>query len=84
MDRPSPPVGPIKFTDVTTESVTISWEKPLSDGGVELSNYVVEKQEKHGDWQPVSASVLATTLKVCKLTTISLNTLNKVSLTKIN
>uniref|UniRef100_A0A8D2JBA5 Titin n=1 Tax=Varanus komodoensis TaxID=61221 RepID=A0A8D2JBA5_VARKO len=41
-DVPGPPTGPIKFDEISSDFVTFSWEPPLNDGGVPISNYVVE------------------------------------------
>lgn len=40
---PSPPQN-LRPTEVTSRSVTIQWEPPLSNGGSELTGYVVEKR----------------------------------------
>lgn len=40
---PSPPQN-LSATSVTSKSVTIRWEPPLSNGGSDLTGYVVEKR----------------------------------------
>lgn len=43
---PSQPGTP-EATAVGKEHVIIEWQKPESDGGSELKNYIVEKREKN-------------------------------------
>lgn len=52
VDRPSPPVGPIEFSEITPDSCTISWNAPLDDGGSPVTNYIVEKLDG-GIWSKV-------------------------------
>lgn len=40
---PSPPQN-LAATSVTSKSVTIQWEPPISNGGSELTGYIVEKR----------------------------------------
>uniref|UniRef100_A0A672I9V3 Titin n=1 Tax=Salarias fasciatus TaxID=181472 RepID=A0A672I9V3_SALFA len=42
LDRPGPP----DVKDVKRNSVSLSWEPPLIDGGAKISHYVVEKREQ--------------------------------------
>ena len=42
---PGPPQGPIEYEEVTGNSVTISWRKPLDNGGSEITGYVIEKKD---------------------------------------
>ena len=44
-DKPSKPIGPIKFSDIKKDSVTLSWQPPESDGGLPLKNYVIEYRD---------------------------------------
>uniref|UniRef100_A0A8B9LPH6 Titin n=1 Tax=Astyanax mexicanus TaxID=7994 RepID=A0A8B9LPH6_ASTMX len=38
----------VEVTNVTSEAMTICWERPVSDGGSSISGYVIEKREKSG------------------------------------
>ena len=54
-DPPGKPGAP-KVEDVDEDSVSLSWAKPLEDGGDRVSGYVVEVCEKGtGQWKPVNA-----------------------------
>uniref|UniRef100_A0A3B3QAD2 Titin n=1 Tax=Paramormyrops kingsleyae TaxID=1676925 RepID=A0A3B3QAD2_9TELE len=44
LDSPSEPLK-FEMKDIMRNSVTISWEPPLSDGGAKITNYIVEKRE---------------------------------------
>ncbi|KAK7507540.1 hypothetical protein BaRGS_00001475, partial [Batillaria attramentaria] len=44
-DKPSKPVGPIKFSDIKQDSVTLTWQAPDSDGGLPLKNYIIEYRD---------------------------------------
>lgn len=44
---PAPPTS-VQVTAVTSEAMTICWERPVSDGGSSISGYVIEKREKAG------------------------------------
>lgn len=51
LDKPSKPVGPIEFSDITKDSVTLSWSPPTKDGGLPITNYIVEvKDSKRTTW----------------------------------
>uniref|UniRef100_A0A672I7X8 Titin n=1 Tax=Salarias fasciatus TaxID=181472 RepID=A0A672I7X8_SALFA len=45
LDSPSAPVN-LEVKDVKRNSVSLSWEPPLIDGGAKISHYVVEKREQ--------------------------------------
>uniref|UniRef100_A0A3P9CQI4 Titin n=1 Tax=Maylandia zebra TaxID=106582 RepID=A0A3P9CQI4_9CICH len=44
---PSAPTN-VQVTSVTSEAMTICWERPVSDGGSSIAGYVIEKREKTG------------------------------------
>lgn len=42
------------MADVTSKSVTIEWETPISNGGTEITNYIIEKYlNKSSQWSKV-------------------------------
>ncbi|KAG1672005.1 Titin [Nymphon striatum] len=43
LDKPSSPVGPIYFTDIMKDTVTIQWKPPHNDGGSDIKSYYLEK-----------------------------------------
>ncbi|XP_069558028.1 titin-like [Brachyistius frenatus] len=70
LEKPDPPIGPVRIDEVSSDYVTISWEPPEYTGGCQLDNYVVEKRENTStEWQTVSATTVRTTIKVTKLKT---------------
>lgn len=70
LEKPDPPVGPVKIDEVSSDYVVISWGPPEYTGGCQLDNYIVEKRESTSmDWQTVSATTVRTTIKVTKLKT---------------
>ncbi|XP_077902485.1 immunoglobulin superfamily member 22 isoform X3 [Ictidomys tridecemlineatus] len=70
LDRPKPPQGRVEFlelseppgfasqpqvTDVTKETVTITWNAPTQDGGAPVLGYIVERRKKGSNlWVPVN------------------------------
>lgn len=36
---------------ITKDSVDLSWQKPVKDGGKKPSAYIIEKKSKGGDWE---------------------------------
>lgn len=64
-DRPTPPVGPVVFEEVHREYMVISWKPPLDSGGVDVSNYIIEKRDTNRDmWTTVTSATTKTTCKV--------------------
>ncbi|KAK6031814.1 immunoglobulin I-set domain protein, partial [Ostertagia ostertagi] len=43
-DAPGPPVG-ISVNEINRDSISIAWQKPLDDGGVPITGYVIKKKE---------------------------------------
>lgn len=44
-DKPSKPLGPLKFSDITHESVVLTWQPSESDGGTPLTGYLIEYRD---------------------------------------
>jgi len=54
VDRPGMPEGPLAISDVFDNRATLSWNRPLDDGGSPITGYIVEKLATgRDDWQPV-------------------------------
>lgn len=43
IDKPTPPEGPLKVTTLKKDTVNIEWKPPRDCGGLELSEYIIEK-----------------------------------------
>ena len=51
---PGPPEGPLKLTDIGTNSVSISWKPPLHTGNCELESYYIERRDvNYASWMRV-------------------------------
>lgn len=42
---PSAPIGPLKVSDITASSATLSWKAPKEDGGQPIKRYIVERRD---------------------------------------
>lgn len=69
LDKPSPPVGPVKFNEINAESITISWSPPDQDGGSSITHYIVDKLDANLGWIEVSSFVVRLSQKITRLTT---------------
>ena len=45
---PGKPIGPISFSDIQPESVTINWFTPRKDGGSPVLSYFIEINNESG------------------------------------
>ena len=50
-DRPEPPHGIPRVSDVTRNAVRLDWDLPGHDGCSMITCYIIEKQEGTGSWQ---------------------------------
>ncbi|GAU87381.1 hypothetical protein RvY_00244-2 [Ramazzottius varieornatus] len=54
LDAPAAPEGPLKIEEIRKESCKLSWDKPVDDGGSDISHYAVEKMDMAtGKWVKV-------------------------------
>lgn len=54
VDKPGPPNGPLTYTNVSAEGITLNWKAPLDDGGSEITGYVIEKTDALSEnWRPL-------------------------------
>ena len=47
LDRPDPPTGKPQISEITKESVRLTWQVPAHDGGALITSYLIEKRECH-------------------------------------
>ena len=53
--KPSPPVGPVEFSDIQKTSVVITWKPSENDGGSPITGYYIEMREApKSSWQRVT------------------------------
>ena len=68
LDQPGPPAGPVRFSALSSDKVTLWWDFPSENGGVTIESYVIEKRETSRlNWALVSASCESTNYTVTKL-----------------
>lgn len=54
VDKPGKPSGPLIYTGTTQETVSLSWNPPMDDGGGEITGYSIEVSEFGVDsWRPI-------------------------------
>ncbi|KAJ8886796.1 hypothetical protein PR048_013008 [Dryococelus australis] len=54
VDKPGSPKGPLSYSNVSQDSVTLSWNPPQDDGGGDITGYVIEMAEFGQDnWRTV-------------------------------
>ncbi|XP_065089533.1 twitchin isoform X14 [Ochlerotatus camptorhynchus] len=55
--KPSPPEGPLKISNITTEGCHLEWKVPKDDGGSPITHYVIEKMDmSRGTWTAAGMS----------------------------
>uniref|UniRef100_A0A3P8WDN6 Titin n=1 Tax=Cynoglossus semilaevis TaxID=244447 RepID=A0A3P8WDN6_CYNSE len=68
LDKPGQPGGPVNIEEVTSDSVTISWNPPEYDGGCSIKNYIVERRDTSTTtWNVVSPSLARTKRETSRL-----------------
>ncbi len=68
LDRPGPPLGPLKVSNVTADNCVLTWAPPEDDGGAKIEGYVIEKRESSRlVWTNVVSDLQVTQYKVTKL-----------------
>lgn len=69
LDRPGPPIGPVKIGEVGETTVCLSWATPDYDGGSPVTNFIVlKRQTSTPTWAEVSTNIARSSIKVTKLT----------------
>lgn len=55
-EAPGKPVGPITFSQILADSVTLTWSPPKKDGGSPVASYTIELTEDGGrNWKAVDS-----------------------------
>lgn len=44
-DKPGPPQGPLEINESTSSVLELKWKPPKDDGGSEVTNYIIERQQ---------------------------------------
>uniref|UniRef100_A0A8C5FG90 Titin n=1 Tax=Gadus morhua TaxID=8049 RepID=A0A8C5FG90_GADMO len=73
LDQPGPPCNP-RTLDTTKSSITVAWNKPVYDGGSDITGYIVEtcepsEKEEDEEWTIVTPTegLLATSFTIINL-----------------
>ncbi|XP_052413995.1 immunoglobulin-like and fibronectin type III domain-containing protein 1 [Carassius gibelio] len=54
LDKPGPPQGPLEVTESTSSVLELKWNPPKDEGGSEVTNYIIERQQVgQGAWKRV-------------------------------
>uniref|UniRef100_A0A8C5CV14 Titin n=1 Tax=Gadus morhua TaxID=8049 RepID=A0A8C5CV14_GADMO len=68
LDKPGPPVGPIKVSGVMSDRCILSWSEPALDGGANITHYILEKRETSRlSWTVAAPSIKALYYKMVNL-----------------
>lgn len=62
-DKPSAPEGPLKFSNLTENSVELTWKPSKSDGGTPITSYTIEIRESRRSMWGKHGTVEATATK---------------------
>ena len=69
-DVPAPPVD-ASISEIRSDSMLLSWKKPVDDGGAPVSKFIVEKRDIEDDeskWSIVTSATSQTSYRVERLT----------------
>ena len=78
-DKPKPPED-LKVSEMFADNCKLSWTPPADDGGGEITEYIVEKQQEgSGFWEKVpnlgsGPSCHVSTTNACHVITVSTRT----------
>ncbi|XP_018789320.1 PREDICTED: twitchin isoform X17 [Bactrocera latifrons] len=54
VDKPSPPEGPLNYTEIAPDHICLEWNPPEDNGGSEITGYIIEFSEFGVDnWRPI-------------------------------
>ncbi|EDX15878.1 GD15479 [Drosophila simulans] len=68
VDKPSPPEGPLSYTETAPDHISLHWYSPKDDGGSEITGYIIEFTEFGvDDWRPVPGACPNTNFTVKNL-----------------
>ncbi|XP_013109098.2 twitchin isoform X22 [Stomoxys calcitrans] len=57
LDKPSKPEGPLEVSDIYNDRCKLKWKKPLDDGGIPITGYLIEKLDTAtGRWVPAGTA----------------------------